>query len=244
MLKSKKQFIFLLTFRKSRLKINLHDSRNLLQLDVMITKKLGVFAVGLFISAAAVAQDDLRERFTFGVKAGANVSNIWDTEAEDFSADPKAGFAGGVFATIPLGRIVALQPEVMFSQKGFKGSGTFMTIPYEMERTANYIDIPLLVAIRPAPFLSIVAGPQIGFQLSQKDKLSVGNLSSEDQQEFENDNWRKNMLGMHLGLDFNIRHFVISPRAAMDFQNNKGDGTSTDPRYKNFLLQLTVGYRF
>lgn len=206
--------------------------------------KMSFFAVVLFISGSAVAQDDLRERFTFGVKAGLNVSNIWDTEAEDFSADPKAGFAGGLYATIPLGRLLALQPEVMFSQKGYTASGQFLTVPYEMKRTSNYLDIPLLLVFRPAPFISIMAGPQIGFQLSQKDKFTMGDFSSEDQQQFENDNWRKNMLGLHMGLDINIHRFVISPRAALDFQDNKGDGTSTDPRYKNFLLQLTLGYRF
>lgn len=206
--------------------------------------KMSFFAVVLFISGSAVAQDDLRERFTFGVKAGVNVSNIWDTEAEDFSAEAKAGFAGGLYATIPLGRLLALQPEVMFSQKGYTASGQFLTVPYEMKRTSNYLDIPLLLVFRPAQFISIMAGPQIGFQLSQKDKFTLGDFSTEDQQEFENDNWRKNMLGIHMGLDINIQRFVISPRAALDFQDNKGDGTSTDPRYKNFLLQLTLGYRF
>lgn len=205
---------------------------------------MSVLSVALILAGATIAQDDLRERFTFGIKAGANVSNIWDTRSENFSADPKLGFAGGVFASIPLGRLLALQPEVIFSQKGYKASGQFLTIPYEMKRTSNYLDIPLLLAFRPVSFISILAGPQIGFQLSQKDKFTTGNFTSEEQEQFENNNWRKNMLGIHMGLDINIHHFVISPRAALDLQNNKGDGTSTDPRYKNFLLQLTVGYRF
>lgn len=205
---------------------------------------MSILSVAFLLAGTTVAQDDLRERFTFGIKAGANMSNIWDTKSENFSADPKVGFAGGVFATIPLGRLLALQPEVMFSQKGYTASGQFLMTPYEMKRTSNYLDIPLLLAFRPAPFISILAGPQIGFQLSQKDKFTMGNFSSEDQQEFENDNWRKNMLGLHMGLDINIRHFVISPRAAIDFQHNKGDGTASDPRYKNFLVQLTLGYRF
>jgi hypothetical protein len=210
----------------------------------MITKKLGALSVVLLFSMTAVAQDDLRERFTFGLKAGANVSNIWDTESEDFSADPKVGFAGGIFASIPLGRLFAIQPEVMFSQKGFRGTGSVLSYPYEMERTLNYLEIPVLFAVRPANFVSIVVGPQVSFLLSQKDKLSFGENSIQNEEEFKNDNWRKNMLGLHVGLDFNIKHFVISPRASIDFQDNKGDGSSTDPRYKNFLVQLTLGYRF
>ena len=210
----------------------------------MMKKVLVAFAAASSLSFAAVAQDDMREKFNFGLKAGINVSNIWDTEAEDFSADPKLGFAGGAFVTIPLGRLFAIQPEVMFVQKGFKGSGSVLTIPYEVTRTTNYLEIPVLFAVRPADFISIYAGPQVSFLLSQKDKLSFGNNTIQDEEQFKNDNWRKNTLGLHLGLDFNIKHFVISPRATLDFQDNKGDGTSVDPRYKNFAIQLTVGYRF
>jgi hypothetical protein len=123
-------------------------------------------------------------------------------------------------------------------------TGSVLSYPYEMERTLNYLEIPVLFAVRPANFVSIVVGPQVSFLLSQKDKLSFGENSIQNEEEFKNDNWRKNMLGLHVGLDFNIKHFVISPRASIDFQDNKGDGSSTDPRYKNFLVQLTLGYRF
>lgn len=210
----------------------------------MIKQVLVALAAASTLSFAVVAQDDMREKFNFGLKAGMNVSNIWDTQAEDFSADPKIGFAGGAFATIPLGRLFAIQPEVMFVQKGFRGSGSVLTVPYEISRTTNFLEIPVLLAVRPADFISIYAGPQVSFLLSQKDKFTFGNSTIEDQEQFKNDNWRKNMLGLHMGLDINIRHFVISPRASLDFQDNKGDGSSTDPRYKNFALQLTVGYRF
>lgn len=210
----------------------------------MIKQVLVALVTACTLSFAVVAQDDMREKFNFGLKAGMNVSNIWDTQAEDFSADPKIGFAGGAFVTIPLGRLFAIQPEVMFVQKGFKGNGSVLTVPYEISRTTNFLEIPVLLAVRPADFISIYAGPQISFLLSQKDKFSFGNSTIEDQEQFKNDNWRKNMLGLHMGLDINIRHFVISPRASLDFQDNKGDGSSTDPRYKNFALQLTVGYRF
>ncbi len=223
---------------------NIKISNNLLKLNNMIKQTVSVLSAIILFAGTTLAQDDLRVRPTFGIKAGVNYSNIWDTEGEDFSADPKAGFAGGVFVTLPLGKLLALQPEIMFSQKGFTASGTVLTMPYEFTRTSNYLDIPLLLAIRPAKFLSIVAGPQIGFQLSQTDKFSAGNFSSEEQKKFENDNWRKNMIGLHLGADINLGKVVVSPRAALDFQDNKGDGTSSDPRYKNFLLQLTLGYRF
>lgn len=208
-----------------------------------ITRSICVITLLLIANLTYAQQEDMRGEFNFGLKAGANFSNVWDSEAEDFSADGKFGFAGGAFVTIPLGDLFGIQPEVMFSQKGYQSSGTLFGIPYSMKRTSNHLDIPLLLAIRPAPAVSILVGPQFSFLLSQKDEFTAGSFSDEQEENFET-NIRKNRLGMHVGLDINFNHFVISPRAAIDFQDNKKDGSSDDPQYKLFYLQLTVGYRF
>jgi hypothetical protein len=46
-----------------------------------------------------------------------------------------------------------------------------------------------------------------------------------------------------IGADINIEHLVLSGRLAWDIINNNGDGTTTTPRYKNELLQFTIGYK-
>ena len=63
------------------------------------------------------------------------------------------------------------------------------------------------------------------------------------QTEFENNNVRKNILCVTGGIDINIKHFVLGARAGWDVQDNNGDGTNSDPRYKNVWYQLTVGFR-
>lgn len=198
----------------------------------------------LMIGLSYTYAQDLRSEFGVGIKAGTNYANIWDTEGEKFSADGRWGAAAGVYLSIPLGNLLAIQPEVMFSQKGFNSSGDFFGIDYKYERTSNWIDVPILVAIRPAEFISIVAGPQFNFLLSQKDKFTAGNFSETQKEEFENKDIRKFMLGLQAGLDINIKRFTISPRAMIDFLDNRGEGSATDPEYKNFAIQLTVGYRF
>src|SRR5688500_5533792 len=67
---------------------------------------------------------DPRENLSFGLKAGINSSNVWDEEGEDFEANSRLGFAGGIFLGIPMGTFLGFQPEVLISQKGFQGSGT------------------------------------------------------------------------------------------------------------------------
>lgn len=211
-------------------------------------KKTGLilFAV-LRIVVTGTAQEsekyDRRENFTFGVKAGANLSNVWDSEGEDFDADAKLGFAAGLFVGIPIGRYIGVQPEVLFSQKGFQASGTLLGTSYSYKKTTNWIDIPMHFQIKPLAFLTILVGPQVSFRVSERNEYTFGNNSTAQEEEFENDNIRKNMLGISTGFDINIYHVVVSGRASWDLQNNRGDGTSTTPRYRNQFVQLTVGFK-
>jgi hypothetical protein len=186
---------------------------------------------------------DSRELVAFGIKAGINYSNVWDEKGEDFRADPKTGFAGGVFLGIPIGKFIGFQPELLISQKGFQGSGTLLGTAYSNSRTTTFLDLPIMLQIKPAEFLTIVMGPQYSYLLHQKDVYTYGLNSIEQEKEFKNENVRKNILGFTFGADVIISHFVLSGRLGWDFRTNNGDGTSDTPRYKNQWMQLTLGYK-
>lgn len=197
---------------------------------------------GVFSQNESANNDGIRP--SVGFRAGANLSNVYDVEGEEFQADAKLGFAGGVFLTLPLTHFLALQPEILFSQKGYKGTGSVLGSEYTYSRTTNYLDVPLLLSFRTGQFLSILFGPQYSFLLSQNYKFNsdLGDVSQDEQ--FENDNLKKNTLCVTGGADFNINKMVVGARLGWDILNNKVDGTSTAPRYKNVWYQLTVGYRF
>jgi len=188
--------------------------------------------------------NDNREKLFFGLKVGANYSNVYDSESEDFVADSKFGLAAGAFVSIPLGKFIGVQPEVLFSQKGFKSSGTFLGTEYKATRTTNYIDVPLLLAVKPVEFITILFGPQYSYLMKQKDEFTSGSFSSSEEEEFTNDNIRKNTFSLIGGADLNFNNFVIGLRSGWDLKNNQGDGSSNTPRYKNMWYQATVGYRF
>jgi hypothetical protein len=180
----------------------------------------------------------------FGIKAGLNFSNVYDTKGEDFVADGKAGLVFGVFGQIPLGKVIGIQPEILFSQKGFKGKGTILGNPYSYTRTTDYLDIPLLLAIKPAKILTVLVGPQYSFLLREKNVFENTSFTNVQEEQFNNDNIRKNILCFLGGVDFNIDKVLISTRVGWDVQNNAGDGTNNTPRYKNVWYQATIGYRF
>ena len=195
------------------------------------------------VQAKSGSDADTRSNIILGAKLGANYSNVYDSEGQDFVADDKLGFVAGGFVTIPLGKLFAIQPEVLYSQKGFKGSGTLLGSPYSFTRTTDYLDVPIFVAIRPSEYFSILAGPQFSYLMSKKNEFN-GAVNQTQQDNFNNDNIRKNTLCFIGGVDINLDKLVIGARAGWDLKTNNGDGTSNTPRYKNTWYQLTLGYKF
>lgn len=186
---------------------------------------------------------DNRESLIFGLKAGINYANVYDTEGEDFRADPKIGLATGVFLSIPIGTFLGIQPEVLYSRKGFRATGKILGGSYDFTRTTDFIDVPILFALKPTGIFTILAGPQYSYLLKRKDVFANGVTTIEQEMEFENEDLRKNTLCFLGGVDVNLNHLVLSGRVGWDILNNNGDGSTTTPRYKNVWYQFTVGYR-
>lgn len=201
-------------------------------------------ALAIFnINIQAQSISDSREKIRFGVKAGGNYSNVYDTQGEAFDANARLGLVAGVFMAIPIGKWIGIQPEVLFSQKGFQGTGRILGGNYDFTRTTSYIDVPIFFAVKPVKFLTLVAGPQFSYLLKQRDVFANGVTTIEQETAFKNDNIRKNTLGFIGGLNLNFNHLVIGARAGWDVLNNNGNGTSATPRYKNAWVQATVGYQ-
>lgn len=205
-----------------------------------------ILAIAILTATGSInaQSDDARENMQFGVKVGVNYSNVYDTKGDEFKADGRIGGVFGVFGAIPLGRYLGVQPEILFSQKGYEGSGTVLGSPYSYKLTTNYIDVPILFQLKPDRRFTFLLGPQYSFLMKQSDTFSSVILTTQQQQEFANDNIRKNTLCFIVGVDVTLDKLVIGGRVGWDLTNNNGDGTSTKPRYKNEWLQLTLGYRF
>ncbi len=188
--------------------------------------------------------NDKKDNFYIGVKGGFNVSNVYDTEGENFTADPKLGLAVGGFMSIPLGEFIGVQPELIYSQRGYNRVGKVLGINYDLTHSKNYLYIPILFAIKPSELFTILAGPQYSYLVSQSNTFTSGGNVVTNQEDYENDNVRKNTLCITGGFDVHFDQILASARVGWDLLNNNGDGTDTDPRYKNSWYQISVGFRF
>ena len=205
-------------------------------------KTILILAAGLFIAGNSItAQSSTEARF--GLRAGANISTISKSDDPDFSTGSKAGLNAAAFLELPLSPAISFQPELQFSQKGFKANGTFLSNPYEYKQTTNFIEVPLLLKLNPSKHFGILVGPQYSFLASTSTKFSISNSSYESLVKNDNDNLRKNILGGVLGVEAAADNMIIGLRYALDFQSNNGDGTSNTPRYKNNVASLYIGFR-
>jgi hypothetical protein len=95
---------------------------------------------------------------SFGVKAGLNISNV-----KDFSSVSKTrlGVHGGLLAEVGISKNFILQPELLYSVKGFKSPQS--QISGEAIVSLNYISVSLLGGFRANKNIVILLGPEFNF---------------------------------------------------------------------------------
>lgn len=201
-------------------------------------KKVIIVAICVLFAGTASAQK-------FGVKGGVNFSNIIKTNDENFNTEFKPGINAGIFLEIPIVSSLAFAPELMFSQKGYKTSGTsLLGGANEYSVTTNFIELPVLAKINASDKFNIVFGPQVSFLTSTKETFKQGSDSYQKTIREENDNLKKSLFGGVVGLGINITEKMsLNGRYALDFQKNNENGTTETPRYKNQVYQVSLGFK-
>ncbi|RNA61086.1 PorT family protein [Chryseobacterium nematophagum] len=159
----------------------------------------------------------------FGAKAGFNFSSIL-VDGEKIG-NSKTGVHFGGFVNIPLGRVVSIQPEVFYSQTGFKkdtesfsevislSDGRTSKVSLETNRKANldYISVPVMFQFKIVDGFYLEAGPQLNFLINNKQSVDlnylVDGLSQEERkiidskiQNLSNSNKKFNTSGVEFGV--------------------------------------------
>jgi len=134
---------------------------------------------------------------------------------------------------------LSFQPEVLFSQKGYKGyteDGTFT-------QRNNYIDVPLLANFRLVRGFNFLIGPQLNFPVSSTTTFNNGfNTTSET---YYNDNSNKSYVAGVIGFSVDLNSNVdIHARYVLDLSSNTYDANSPIADYRNQVWQFGIGIKF
>lgn len=169
----------------------------------------------LFISVSVAKA----QGFNYGVKAGWNFSNV---NSSAFNSDFKHGFHAGVYANLSA-VIIAVQPELLFSQKGFKNSN--------VDTRLNYIDIPVLVKLKVFPMISVDAGPQYSILVSKATEV-IANAPQ------TSPSYNNGELGGVVGMSLQVLRFGASARYCFGLQDLEDNGHA-----KNRLFQVSLSLK-
>jgi len=202
-------------------------------------KKIFVLAAGLLFAGAVHAQSPIR----VGVKAGVNLPNIIkDDGKNDFDTKINPGFNAGVTLDIPLIEGLAFTPELLYATKGYKVESS----AGDFTQTTSFIDVPILASIQlGGSGLNLVAGPQVSFLMSTKNKFKTDMGEVEQQINEDSDKFKKSLLGGVIGFRYDINSNVdFHGRYALDFQKNNENGTNRTPEFKNQVFSVGFGYKF
>jgi hypothetical protein len=183
----------------------------------------------------------------FGIKAGINLATVSGADKSLGGIDPthKLGLAGGISYRIGLIAGLAIQPEVMYIQKGAIYDGNMsiqgFSISGKTTLSGNYIDIPVLVKFNlPIPVFSpyIEGGASYGILLSAKQKTEAGGQSEETDIK---DQFSKSDVSLIVGVG--VEFLILEIDARMVLGQTKL-GKNSDAKVFNNGIIFTAGLRF
>lgn len=212
---------------------------NILNFNLNVMKRTLISLSLLVVSLVSLAQ------VKFGVQGGLNLSteSVMTVDGKKLDNDNsfKTGFHAGVLANIKLHNSFEFEPSVMYSMQGFNS----VIAEYGDEQilndvkwhvTSHYINIPLALKGYFCDGFYGVAGPQLGFLLSKKDKYEGFETES-----FPNGKTKKIDFSIFGGVGYKFKNnMFLEGRYVHGF-------TGTSKVFggeKNRNIQISLGYYF
>lgn len=199
-------------------------------------KKIALLLL-LFVTFKVSAQE-----FHFIPKIGLNFANMTNTDGS-----MKPGLNIGVAGEVMLTSNFAIEPGLFYSMQGAKDKESGMS----MKIKNDYLNIPVLLKGYVYEGFNLFAGPQLGFKVSSKMKVSQSGTSvstSEGSDLFKSVDFAivlgagyQSPMGLMFSLNYNIG--LTSAIDNEKFSALPGVG-QIDEKCRNGVLQFNIGWRF
>jgi hypothetical protein len=229
------------------------------------TTTLSLLAGTFLLAATAHAQTT----FSVGPRIGLNGSTVHLPVDYGGPYTSRAGFEAGLTSNIQFGHF-ALQPSVLFSQKGYDSSGSLISIDtpvtYDEQVRLNYLTVPLNLAFtlgKAGQGLQLFAGPYVSmllggnytrqihsggymggpaYETERSGKVKPANIVSDSDNEYS----RRFDAGLQAGIGYRLGGFQLQAGYSLGLRNlatqYRGyDGhLYDDPGYYNRSWQLSL----
>lgn len=206
----------------------------------------------LFLSAAVV-MSSLTFAQQFGIKAGMNVSSI-SNDSSLSDQQSKIGFNAGVFMNAPLAENFSIQPELIYTQYGAKGTYNADVVTpngvqnqkFSSATHLDYIALPVMFQYNATPSFYLEAGPEFGLSVSAKDKVkneTTGETLA------ESDNYKDSINGFNFGVGLGAGYYFtpnvgLTARYVAGLTDIAKDRPSGSDAVKNNVFQVGLAYKF
>ncbi len=186
----------------------------------------------LFLSASLLGFTGIScaQSVHFGIKAGTDIRKV---DGKSFKDEFAFGYQAGVFGEVYFNKKYGIQPELYYSETNTKTAtdpGSIYSFNNVKKIKLSYINIPVLLSIRPIPQISILIGPQFGI-LANKDKSITENGK---------DAFKSGDVAATAGLQINLKKLKIYGRYVLGLNDVNNFNTDT---WHNQAIHLGLGYR-
>ena len=185
------------------------------------------------LSALLISTGVFAQSFEWGAKSGLNLSTVTNTDG----AKMRPGLHIGVFGEYGINDFLGIQGELLYSMMGTKGATMGGAIEITPTYKTDYVVLPILAKVYLTEKFSLDIGPQFGYMVSAKLKLSDGSNPGYDL--YKNiDN--KFDLSVGMGLSYKLPYNIgVSARYNLGLTEiNEG------AKPKNGVIQFGISYRF
>ena len=204
---------------------------------------VGAVAIMLLLPSLSLAKG-----ITAGFKIGVNYADLFGEEARAMEQalgtelKSKWGLCAGGFIQFNISKVLAIQPEFLYSMKGARMEEEVLGETMKVALNGSFLEVPVLIKLMiPTPGgvkPSLFVGPAIAFKLSVKMKTEyAGDTDEEDL----SDDMKNTEFGLIIGggLDFG--------KLTFDVRYNLGLTTLSiyeGEEIKNGVISLKVGFSF
>lgn len=209
-------------------------------------KKIFILLLALCCSTAVFAQKRITttsqvdhnlegssppENNGFGIKGGLVISTLQGDQTGVYQGlDKQKSYHAGFYSQFSITKNFSIQPEVLYTRKGFKYEATDLQL--------DYFDVPLLASFRVLDNVSLLLGPQVSVLMTVK----------ENNREMDKEFYNSFDYGAAGGIEARLSFLRLGARYVRSFDNiykpghMVGSQEVTDVHHSNLQFYIGAGF--